>query len=60
MPDSSTSPSRAAKPEDDIGIAESPSAVSPEAPGAMFKTSPDAFKVLPHKLGRLTIVREQG
>lgn len=50
----------AGEPDDDIGLVESLSAIPPEVLGAMFKTSPEAFKALPHKLERVTIARKPG
>ena len=50
--------SGAGEPDDDVGIVAALSAVPPEVLGAMFKTSPDAFRNLPHKLERVTITRK--
>ncbi len=49
----------AGEPDDDVGIVASLSAIPPEVLGAVFKTSPDAFRNLPRKIERVTIARKR-
>ncbi len=48
----------AAEPDDDIGIAASLSAIPADVLGAVFKTSPEAFKNLPQRRDRVVIARK--
>jgi oxalate decarboxylase len=48
----------AGEPDDDVGIVASLSAIPPDVLAAVFKTSPENFANIPHKIERVTIIKK--